>query len=296
MNLHFDQTESIRDVFKAAARKSGLVLTTNDIEALAERVAISLLVQPNSTAKLGDLTSQTILPPSDTRAAALASHVRGALGVGDVDPLLHLPELLADQFNVLVFPLDHKGIVGACALIDRAAFLFPSTAFEIEILFNCAHELAHLAILSVRHEQQSIATLDRPNGTPQSPKDPYEYFADAFALELLIPTRGLGVALREVRRLLRISVSTIGDVELLYLSRIFGVSFLSAAKRCERAKLLPKGGASALHRFMVENFGGPEERATQLDLPARPQLNIPAVPKRIELATAAIHKSRQVVP
>jgi Zn-dependent peptidase ImmA (M78 family) len=292
MNLQLDQTDSIWDVFKAAARKTGLVLTTNDIEALAERVAISLLVQPNPTAKLNDLTTQTILPPSGFRAAALASHVRGALGVGDVDPLLNLPELLADQFNVLVFPLDQKSIAGACALIDGAAFLFLSTTFEIEILFMCAHELAHLAILSARREQESIATLDRPNVTAQSPKDPYEYFADAFALELLIPTRGLGVALREVRRLLRISASTIGDVELLYLSRIFGVSFLLAAKRCERAKLLPKGGAASLHRFMLENFGGPEDRATQLDLPPRPQMNIPAVPKRIEVATTAQIRGR----
>src|SRR5687767_8695984 len=109
-------------------------------------------------------------------------------------------------------------------------------------------------------------------------KPPQEHFADVFALELLMPLRGFLVALKQIRRLLRVKYDGIGDVELLYLSRVFGVSFLAAGKRCERAKLLPRGSAAALEQFVIQKFGGPEQRALALDLPPRVPISITALP------------------
>jgi hypothetical protein len=128
-----------------------------------------------------------------------------------------------------------------------------------------------------------IAILDLVACESPSAKNPHEHFADAFASALLIPVRGLGIALREIRKNLSISGGPIGDIELLYLSRIFGVSFLIVAKRCERAELLPKGGAMALYQFLVDKFAGPERRAEQLELPPRPSVQIPTLPHQTPL-------------
>jgi Zn-dependent peptidase ImmA (M78 family) len=263
VNSYSEILEDARAMFSDAAQRAVVPLADCDIKALA----------------------QITLRPSNLVAIELATQVRYLLNVGDVNPLFQLPTLLADHLNILVFPIEQKDVAGGCAILAGGAFIFVSCKTDVETLFICAHELAHLAIMSARRKDNVGAVLDPAgDGTPPI-MSPYEHFANAFAVELLIPLRGLGVALRKIRRLLRASGDAVGDVELLYLSRIFGVPFLAIAKRCERARLLPKGGAATLHEFLIKKFGGPESRAEALGLPPRPTIKIAPVPRVIEMAT-----------
>jgi Zn-dependent peptidase ImmA (M78 family) len=198
--------------------------------------------------------------------------------------MFDLPVKLDDWLNVFLFPVAQDKIAGGCALIDGRAFIFISEEDRHDALFNCAHALGHLVTLCAKQDGSDGAALDAIGNTGYSARGPYEHFADAFAAELLIPAQGLGIALLNLRKLLGISSGSLGDIELLYLARIFGVNFLAMAKRCERAHLLPKGGAAALNKFVIEEFGGPERRAEELSLPPRPSIEIAPVPRSIRLA------------
>ena len=67
----------------------------------------------------------------------------------------------------------------------------------------------------------------------------------------------------------------ISDIELIYLSHFYGVSFDVAAMRCEILELLPTGGASSLSKYISEHFGNPEKRAKELGITDRGQINFP---------------------
>ncbi len=93
------------------------------------------------------------------------------------------------------------------------------------------------------------------------------------------------MALKKVREIARSADNQLGDIELLYLARIFGVSFLAAARRCEDLSLLPRGGAASLNEALLKNFGSAEKRADQLKLPPRPKIEFHPVPQAL-LASA----------
>jgi Zn-dependent peptidase ImmA (M78 family) len=284
MNSHSDTIERARVIFGDAARRAVVPLTSSEVDDLSQRILLSIDVRPNTAAKLKEVTSQLDFRPSNAVAMQMAMLLRYFLRVGDVDPLFNLPSLLDERLNVFLFPMEQSKLAGACALIDGSAFIFISDAAKDETLFTCAHELAHLAMLSARRSNDARAIFDPVDNEAFSLRGPYEYFADAFALEFLIPSRGLGIALQQVRKCLNVTTVSVGDVELLYLSRIFGVNFLAIARRCERAQLLPKGGAASLNKFLIENFGGPERRAEELGLPPRTTIKTAPVPRSIELA------------
>src|SRR5205814_2738148 len=103
-------------------------------------------------------------------------------------------------------------------------------------------------------------------------------FAQRFAECLLLPPAGMGVALREIRRSLEVATDAIGDIELIYLARIFGVPFEVAARRCQEEHLIPRGGARALIEFVNDSFGGEQQRATQLGIPSGPIFQLVPLP------------------
>lgn len=283
LNSHSDMAERARKMFGDAARRAVVPLSQNEVNEFLQRIWLTLDNGTKTAAILKELTSQLDLRPSNAAATQLAVRIRQFLGVGDIDPLFHLPSLLDERLNVFLFPIEQSKLNGAAALFEDVAFIFVPDVNPEESLFTCAHELAHLAILSARRNSDGGAILDPSFDSPGSLRGPLEYFADVFASELLIPSHGLGVALQKVRDTLGILIGSVGDVELLYLSRIFGVSFLSIAKKCESARILPKGGARSLNRFLIEKFGGPEQRARDLGLPPRPIVSVAPVPKSLEL-------------
>jgi hypothetical protein len=181
--------------------------------------------------------------------------------------------------NALVFSVEQPAIESACAFLGGLPLIMVATDLRFEQLSACARELGHLLAIGSRMNAVSEAHI-----TPRRRLDlsrrrgPPEYFATNFAIELLIPTPGLAVGLRRVRELLKVKNRALGDIEMLYLARVFGVTFLDVARKCERARLLPLGGASVMMKFLDEKFGGPESRANDLGLPDRPEITFPLAP------------------
>jgi Zn-dependent peptidase ImmA (M78 family) len=271
-------------MFRDAARRAVLGLTNAEVDDLSHRVALAFDVLGNMAPTLDRVTAGLVLRPSAELAAVLATRLRGLMGAGDIYPLFDLPSLLDERLGRLRFPVGNNKLDGGCAVIDGGAFIFVSDVDRDDVLFICAHELGHLAAMYARRVNEDGAVLDPTGDIGAGVKGPYEHFADVFASELLIPARGLGMALGKIRALAGVPGGSLGDIELLYLSRIFGVPFLAAAKRCERATLLPKGGAATMNRYLVERFDGPERRAEELGLPPRIKLEFAALPRSVERA------------
>ena len=284
MDSQGGSTERGRLILRDAVRRSALPLTETDIDEIWQRVALSIDLLPEAWVDLSGAIGDLSFKPNSNIAAELAMRFRRHLKLGDVDPLFDLPEVLDRKLSILVFPVDQDKLAGACAHIDHKGFIFIGNVAKEDLLFTCAHELAHLAIMSVMKGQQDAAILDAAFENVVSSKGPYELFADNFALELLVPLRGLGIALQKIRQLLGIYTGALGDIELLHLSRIFGVSFRTIAIRCEKAKLLPKGGARSINQCLLQKFGNAEHRAEQLGLPPRPSADIQLMPQSLELA------------
>jgi len=144
-----------------------------------------------------------------------------------------------------------------------------------------AHELGHI----VAHHTTGInfAWFDPKYafGGVRQPRRQAERYADAFASNLLLPTAGVGIALKKIRDIHRIHQNSVGDIEIVYLGRLFGVSFQVAARRCEDLELIPSGGAASLYEEIRKHHGSPEKRADQLGLPPRPDINFPILPRQV---------------
>jgi Zn-dependent peptidase ImmA (M78 family) len=268
-----DIYETVLRLFEEEADQASVPLSSVDLDPFVRTMAFALKVG-SSTGTAEDMMPGLPALPQTTDAVASATQFRNTLGANDLDALYELPALVDHVLGVTVFVIEQRWISGACAVVDGRAFIFISEFSGIDALYICARQLGHLLVLPKREKRVVIELAHEPS---HAPKGPYKRFADYFALELLIPTRGLATALAEVRRLLNVTNPSIGDIELLYLSHIFGVSFLSLARRCEREALLPRGGAAAFYQILVEQHGGPEKRASAAMLPPRPDITIPRI-------------------
>lgn len=93
-----------------------------------------------------------------------------------------------------------------------------------------------------------------------------------------MPDQGIGAALRTIRETFSISLDAeLGDIEIGYLARIFGVSFAVAAQRCENLELLPVGGAGSLVAALEKEYRSAERRGDQAGLPPRIPIIIPRI-------------------
>lgn len=221
-------------------------------------------------------------------AGLLASKFRNLFFKSDfVSPLIELPKLVSDELNCLLYVIDlGKGCDGASAVINKIPFIFISPRFAPRMLFTLAHELGH--ILAHHNKEVNFAKFDKIVSTYiRNDKSKDEGFANAFASQLLLPESGVGITLKKIRSLMKIT-GDLGDVEIILLSRIYGVSFEVAAKRCEDLGLLPSGGAISLYEHIKENYESPEKRAVELQLPERPEIVFPKVSP--SLIKAAIRK------
>jgi Zn-dependent peptidase ImmA (M78 family) len=190
-------------------------------------------------------------------------------------PLLHLPKIVSEELKCIVFVTElGKDVDGASAIINKIPFIFISPRFEPRMLFTLAHELAH--IIAHHNQNEDFAKVDHYISTLTRNKSKDEGFANAFASELLLPEEGVAVTLQKIRKHFSIT-GNLGDVEIIYLSRIYGVSFDAAAKRCEDMKLIPTGGAASLSENLKERHGSAEKRAEGLRIPERPRIEFPKV-------------------
>ena len=195
-----------------------------------------------------------------------------------VSPLTNLPQIVVEKLNIILVVPPKLKIDGASALIDGNAFVFVALrTFVPRMLFTLAHEIGHL--LAHHQKVSDFALFDslESTGGIRTSTQTQERFADAFASCLLMPPIGVGIALKKIREIYKIVEDVIGDIEILYLAHIFGVSFQVAARRCEDLDLISRGAAFSLYERICKEHGNPEKRARELKLPSRPGIEFPVV-------------------
>jgi Zn-dependent peptidase ImmA (M78 family) len=198
-----------------------------------------------------------------------------------VGPFFDLPELLGARLGVVLLVINTSEIDGASAYFRGLPFIFVSARFPPRMLFTVGHELGHLVAHRDRGADFALLDASTEDLASRVSRTVQERFAHAFASCLLMPRSGVGIALKQIRSLSTVHPDRVGDIELLYLSRIFGVSFEAAARRCEDLQLLPRGGAASLNAELKERFGSAEKRAEAIDLPPRPKIRIPTLPRHL---------------
>jgi Zn-dependent peptidase ImmA (M78 family) len=288
--LHTPEQQQRSEVlFRRTAGKRGAQLS-EPIHRFSMQIANSFSLV---SSLLGNISWLYSFPKADLTyesAISAATLFRDRYYGGDhVSPIQTLPDILSRTIGVFVFVQRTSGAEGASALIGGQAFIFlAARSFKPRMLFTLAHELGHL--IGRHHPEKEFAVVDPDPDELRVPSNQHEAFANAFAGELLLPAAGVGVALKKVRSHFGITKDAIGDIEVSFLARIFGVSFEAAARRCEILKLLPRGGARSLFEHLQKGYGGPEKRADEIGLPPRGDIEFPAVPP--QLLDAAIQRIR----
>lgn len=213
------------------------------------------------------------------------------LGGDQLGPVTSLPEIAADRLAILVFVCAELKIDGASAVMNDAAFVFlaPRT-FTPRMLFTLAHEVGHLIAHHEDGKSSMFVDVSVEFEDMKTPKSEREKFAHRFASALLLPDQGVGIALQRFRDSFGNQGGPLGDIEVLFLARLFGVSFQVAAQRCEDLALMPTGGARSLYDHLKKSHKSPEKRADEIGLPPRAEILFPPVPA--ELLRAAVGQIR----
>lgn len=210
---------------------------------------------------------------SYSEAERLAAELRDHIYPGETDnPAIDLPKRLLSLEGLIVSELKNSKYEGASVAASGYLFVFVSPRFPARMLFTLGHELGHV----VAHHSLTSAHLDLSSNIG-SFRNQAEGFADAFASAFLLPAHAVGGTLQEIRKKIGATRDEIGDVELLILARLYGVSFDVAARRCEDLDLLPKGGAASLADYLRKHYKSPEKRADALNLPPRAPVHFDAV-------------------
>ncbi|OMI18924.1 MULTISPECIES: ImmA/IrrE family metallo-endopeptidase [Leptospira] len=191
-----------------------------------------------------------------------------------VIPLLDLPNLLTDQLKIFVSIVSSSVFEGASIIKNGVPFIFLSPRFSGRMLFTLAHELGHL----LAHHSNEEILIDEDSFINIRSKDPKEIFANEFASELLLPENGITSAL-EVFRGFANNNGPIGDIEILFIARLYGVSFEVTGYRLEKLRMLRKGSTAALLETLKKNSVSPEKRADSIGLPPRNEFRVEKYPK-----------------
>jgi Zn-dependent peptidase ImmA (M78 family) len=251
------------------------------VEAAAAFVQAALDILPQRTELPHWLSAFDVQAETYPEAARVADEFRLRFVPDRLnEPLTDLPQIAERSCEIILGQLETSKFEGASGIADRYPFVFVSPRFSGRMLFTLAHEIGHLI---AHHKNGRFVIFDRASqiGDGRRSTNRSEQFVNAFASVLLMPATGVGLALQHIRSLLKINADSVGDVELLYLARFFGVSFDVAAKRCEDLELLPPGGARSLSEVLRDKHGGAEKRAAALNLPPRPKIDIPRVSENL---------------
>jgi Zn-dependent peptidase ImmA (M78 family)/transcriptional regulator with XRE-family HTH domain len=186
--------------------------------------------------------------------ADAARAVRSALGLGDA-PAANLQERLEMEAGLRIFHLDLPASVGALfAWSDELGALVGLNRKQPHERrrLSLAHEVGHF--LRDR-ESGDVLVLD---GQPAR-ADPSETFADAFALEFLLPGGGISRAFNDR---LRANGTGFYIADLIALADLYQVSFEALTLRLEDLRLIPSGTFERLKRRKVK----PEDARRELGL------------------------------
>ncbi len=193
-----------------------------------------------------------------------------------VSPILNLPRIVGEIPGVILSLLKESRIEGASLSKGNYVFIFVSPRFNARMLFTLAHEVGH--VLAGHIDGGAVVAEGASSIGASSKGGQREHFVNAFASCLLMPDEGVIGFLRILREQLKVPIaSPLGDIEILYLARFFGVSFEVAAHRCEDLHLLPAGGGSSISQHLRLNHRSPERRAVEVGIPAREDIDFPAL-------------------
>lgn len=246
------------------------------LEQVATFVDAALKILPKR-ARLPDWIG--LAPPEENYEVAkrLADRFRDFLFSDDVlGPANDLPQRVEMLDGIVFSHLRQSKYEGASLASGGYVFIFVSPRFAGRMLFTFAHELGHI----LAHHSIGSARFERASEIGKG-SNRSERFVDAFAGNLLIPDHALATFLSILRSNTGMSSDALGDIEILYLARFFGVSFEVAARRCEDLSLLPLGGAVSLSEHLRRNFQSPEKRAEALGLPPRALVRLPVLSKAL---------------
>lgn len=279
-------TGQIDFFFRDAQHKSDFMVATK----LSSRIASSIKLLPEREIAgpwwLGQFLKNEL---SFETAEENARTFRRLFANDDqLGPLLRLPEITVNTAGVLLFLIGSERIDGASTFVDGIPYIFLANRFPPRMLFTLAHEIGHLIVQEdIRTPSLNVDTIAERK---KSAKNVLEFSAHCFASALLMPSRGVGITLQQIRAHNRSEGQELGDLEISFLARIYGVSFYVAARRCEDLKLLPRGGAASLEHALRRKFGSAEKRGELAHLPPRPEISFPVVPE--PLLVSAIEKIR----
>ncbi len=221
----------------------------------------------------------------------LSQYFRALFCDGDLDgPLTNLPSIASEKLGINMLVVPDLQVEGASVLYNGQSFIFLSPRkFKPRMLFTLAHEIGHF-VAQHHGSSKEFATFDSKEDLlpwRQNVRKNEEY-ANQFASSLLMPAHSVGHLLKNVRAKYQIA-GELGDIEIAYLARFFGVSFEVAARRCEMLELLPRYGGRTIYEMVCEKYVNPERQADELGLP--PRADIEFVPPR-RLIQVASNKVR----
>jgi Zn-dependent peptidase ImmA (M78 family) len=268
------EASALEPLFRSVRGASG------DFDVTVERVATfvdaALELLPQRSEVPGWLRAFEMREPSYVEADRLSKQFRAlAYQNPEDEPAVNLPHVLGQFEGVVVSRLLFSRYEGVSLIAGNYCFIFVSPRFQGRMLFTLGHELGHVI---AHHGSDTQAIFERAGQIATfGDRSRKEAFVDAFSSCLLMPDVGVGRALRAFHQYYGGQAQKITDREILLLSRFYGVSFDVAARRCEDLGLLPRGLGFAISTELKKQFGSPEKRAEQLELPPRQQVVLPVI-------------------
>jgi Zn-dependent peptidase ImmA (M78 family) len=234
---------------------------------------------------------------SGEEAAQNAALFRTRFAEGDLlGPLSRLPRLCVEKSLMALFTMDDLPFDGASAIYKHIPVVFIARRFLPRMLFSLAHEIGHLVSHHFRDAIEEAVgddfiSVDRRVRPSVSRKRRTEQYAHAFASELLMPSQGVGLFLQTLRTRQSAPAEGLGDLEILILSRYYGVSFAVAAMRCEQLALIPAGAAHEFTAGLNKYGKSAEKKAAELGIMPRENTEFPSIsPFLVEAAATKIAK------
>jgi Zn-dependent peptidase ImmA (M78 family) len=288
--LSATSTESATQLLFRSAAVGGKPVGDDVRLSLSRRVADPISFLASMSARPTKWQSHFV--PGVGSAERNAAKFRELFCGGDqLSPLIRLPQLAEEKLGLMILVVRTNAVDGASGYIDGVPFaIVAARSFAPRMLFTLAHEIGHLVLHHDPDRDGVIIDEDAEWRDLSSSIVEKEREANEFASALLMPAQAVGIALKSARDVLHIAEEELGDLEINFLARLFGVSLWAAALRCERLGLLPRGGAAALVAAVNEEAASAETRGSAVGLPPRPEVLFPRVSSA--LLRAAVRRVR----
>lgn len=247
---------------------------------LSRRVSdpVSLL---SGRVRLGFSWQHLFRPGIENAEANAEKFRRQFCGNDQFSPLTRLPQIVERALGVLILVIHTNAVDGASGYLEEIPFvLVAARSFAPRMLFTLAHEVGHI-LLHHSPDRAGVIIDQTTDWRSSIAENNHEREANEFASALLMPAQSVGVALKSARDALGQANEELGDLEINFLSRLYGVSFSAAALRCERLGLLPRGGAIAIINAVNDENDSAEKRGNNAGLPPRSPIVFPKVPSAL---------------